>query len=141
MSPSLPRTPLDQITHTPPLPPEIPRFSKAKANLRIALAHQSSSECYIPILSPSVPQDPASPLFHPLDALRSRGASANPRPMLRPRQLSYLHSITAGSDPISSPKLGKTQDTNSSIPRTESLASPLILFQPSLSFGLERSLN
>lgn len=141
MSPSLPRTPLDQITHTPPLPPEMPRFSKAKTNLRIALAHQSSSEYYAPVLSPDASQDPASPLFPPLDTRRPRSDSANSRPMLRPRQLSYLHSIPAVSDSISSPKLGNTSDTGSSIPRTESLASPLILFQPSLSSGLKRSLN
>lgn len=130
VSPSLPYTPLEQITHTPLLPPEIPRFTRVKTNLRVTLANQCSSEYNTPILSPRASQDPASPLFHPLDTLRSRNASANPRPLLRPRQLSYFHSVSAGPASTPSPKVGGALDTSSGTLRTESLASPLILFQP-----------
>jgi len=132
VSSPLPHTPLEQITHTPLVPPEIPRFNRTKTNLRVTLTHQSSSEYDTPVLSPRVPQDPTSPLFHPLDALRPRNASANPRPLLRPRQLSYFHSVSAGPDSTSSPKV----DTSSGVLRTESLASPLILFQPTMPSGL-----
>lgn len=138
--PSLPYTPVEQITHTPLLPPEIPRFPKEKTNLRITLAQQSSSEYNTPILSPRTPQDPSSPLFHPLDTLRPRNASSHLRPLLRPRQLSYFHSAPTVSDSTSSPKVGGTLDASSGVPSTESLASPLILFQPSLSSGLKRTL-
>lgn len=127
-SPPLPYTPLDQIAHTPLLPPEMPRFPRVKTNLRVTLAHQSSSEYNTPILSPRTPQDLTSPLLHPLDTLRPRNASANPRPLLRPRQLSYFHPIPTGSDSAPSPKVGSTLDTNSAVSRTDSLASPLILF-------------
>lgn len=133
-SPSLPHTPVEQITHTPLLPPEIPRFTRAKSNLRVNLAYQSSSECNTPIFSPRTPQDPTSPLFHPLDTLRPRNASTTSRPLLRPRQLSYFHSVSAGSDPAS--KAGNPLDASSGVLRTESLASPLILFHPTLSSGL-----
>lgn len=137
ISPSLPYTPVEQITHTPLLPPEMPRFPREKTNLRVTLAHQSSSEHNTPVLSPHTPQDPSSPLLHPSDTLRPRNASVNPRPLLRPRQLSYFHSV---SDSISSPKVGGVIDTNSGVLRTESLASPLILFQPNLPSGLKRAL-
>ena len=136
-SPSLPYTPVEQITHTPVLPPEIPRFPREKTSLRIIFAQQSSSEYNTPILSPCTPQDPSSPLLHPLDTLRPRNATAHPRPLLRPRQLSYFHSV---SDSASSPKLGGTLDTSSGVLGTESLASPLTLFQPNLSSGLKRVL-
>lgn len=136
VSPSLPHTPLEQIAHTPLLPPEIPRFTRVKANLRVNLADQSSSEYNTPILSPRALQDPSSPLFHPLDTLRPRNSSANPRPLLRPRQLSYFHSVSAGPDSTSNPKGGDAFDTSSGLIRTESLASPLILFQPTLPSGL-----
>lgn len=139
LSPSSPYTPVDQITHTPLLPPEMPRFPREKTNLRVALAQQSSSEYDTPILSPHTPQDPPSPLLHPLDTLRPRNASAHLRPLLRPRQLSYFHSTPTVSDPTSSPKAGGTLDTSSGILRTESLASPLILFQPNLPSGLKRA--
>ena len=139
ISPSLPYTPVDQITHTPLLPPELPRFPRKKTNLRITLAQQSSSEYNSPILSPPTPQDPSSPLFHPLDTLRPRNPSSHLRPLLRPRQLSYFHPV---SDSTSSPKVGGTLDTNSGsgVPLTESLASPLTLFQPNLTSGLKRAL-
>ena len=140
MSPSLPYTPVEQIAHTPLLPPEMPRFPKEKTNLRAALTHQSSSGYNTPILSPHTPQDPSSPLLHSLDTLRPRSVSANPRPLLRPRQLSYFHSVSSISDSTSSPRVGGTVDANSSSLRTESLASPLILFQPNLSSGLKRAL-
>ena len=141
ISPSLPYTPVEQITHTPLLPPEMPRFPREKTNLRVALTHQFSSECNTPILSPRTPQDPSSPLLHPSDTLRPRpGVSANPRPLLRPRQLSYFHPVPTVSDSPSSSRVGGTVDTNSGILRTESLASPLILFQPNLPSGLKRSL-
>jgi len=139
MSPSLPYTPVEQITHTPLLPPEMPRFPKEKTNLRVALTHQSSSEYNTPILSPRTPQDPSSPLLHhPPDTLRPRSVSANPRPLLRPRQLSYFHPVP--TDSTSSPRIGGTVDASSGIHRTESLASPLILFQPNLPSGLKRAL-
>jgi len=138
MSPSLPYTPVEQIAHTPLLPPEMPRFPKEKTNLRVTMSHQSSSEYNTPIVSPRTPQDPSSPLLHTLDTLIPRSGSANPRPLLRPRQLSYFHSVPTVSD--SSPRVGGTVDTNSGILRTESLASPLILFQPNLSSGLKRAL-
>ena len=125
ISPFLPHTPLEQIAHTPLLPPEIPRFLRVKPHLRVA--HQPTFECNTPILFPSIPQDPVSPLFHPLDTLRPPNASANPRPLLRPRQLSYFHSVPTRSD--SSPRVS---DVSSTVPRTESLASPLVLFQPAL---------
>lgn len=140
MSPSLPYTPVEQIAHTPLLPPEMPRFPREKTNFRVALTHQSSSEYNTPILSPRTPQDPSSPLLHPLDTLRPRSVSANPRPLLRPRQLSYFHPVPTVSDSTSSPRVGGTVDTNSSTLRTESLASPLILFQPNLPSGLKRAL-
>ena len=140
ISPSLPYTPVEQITHTPLLPPEMPRFPKEKTNLRVTLAHQSSSGHDSPTLSPRTPQDPSSPLLHPLDTLRPRNASANPRPLLRPRRLSYFHSAPAVSDSTSSPKIGGVVDTNSGVHRTESLASPLILFHPNLSSSLKRAL-
>ena len=136
VSPSLPHTPLEQIAHTPLLPPEIPRFVRAKSNLRVTLAHRSSPGYNTPTLSPYVPQDPTSPLFHPLDAVRPRNSSANPRPLLRPRQLSYFNSISAGPDSSSSPKVSDPLDISSGVLRTESLASPLILFQPTTSFNL-----
>lgn len=123
ISPSLPYTPVDQIIHTPLLPPEMPRFPKEKTNL----------------LSPHTPQDPSSPLFHPLDTLRPRNASAHPRPLLCPRQLSYFHSIPTVSDSTSTSKVGGTLDASPGAPPTESLASPLILFQPNSPYGLERS--
>lgn len=129
ISPSLPYTPVDQITHTPLLPPEIPRFPREKTNLRVALVQQSSSEYNT---SPHTPQDPSSPLLHPLDTLRPRSASVHARPLLRPRQLSYFHSVPAVSD--------STSDASSGAPRTESLASPLVLFQPNLPSGLKRAL-
>ena len=134
--PSLPHTPLDQIAHTPLLPPEIPRFTRVKTDLRVTLTNQSSSGYNTTILSPRASQDPASPLFHPLDTPRPSNASANPRPLLRPRQLSYFHSISIGSDSTSSPKVGNALDTNPGALRTESLASPLILFKPTLPSGL-----
>ena len=140
MSPTLPYTPVEQITHTPLLPPEIPRFPREKTNLRVTLAQQSSSEYNTPILSPSTPQDPFSPLFHPLDTLRPRNVSSHLRPLLRPRQLSYFHSAPAVSDSTSSPKVGGTLDASSGVPNMESLASPLTLFQPNLSSGLKRAL-
>ena len=136
-SPSLPYTPVEQITHTPLLPPEMPRFPREKTNLRVALAHQSSSEYNTPILSPPTPQDPSSPL---LETLRPHSASANPRPLLRPRQLSYFHSVPTVSDSITSPKVGGALEAAPGVLRTESLASPLILFQPNLSSGLKRPL-
>lgn len=140
ISPSLPYTPVDQITHTPLLPPEMPRFPREKTNLRVTLAHQSSSGCDSPILSPRTPQDASSPLLHVPDTLRPRNASLNPRPLLRPRQLSYFHSAPTVSDYTSSSKIGGTVDTNPGVLRTESLASPLILFQPNLSSSLKRAL-
>ena len=140
VSPSLPYTPVEQITHTPLLPPEMPRFPREKANLRVAMGNQSSSGYNTPILSPRTPQDPSSPLLHPLDTLRPRSVSANPRPLLRPRQLSYFHPVPTVSDSTSSHRVAGIVDTNSGILRTESLASPLILFQPTLSSGLKRSL-
>lgn len=140
ISPSIPYTPVEQITHTPLLPPEIPRFPREKTNLRVTLAQQPSSECNTPILSPRTPQDPSSPLFHPLDTLRPRNTSSRLRPLLRPRQLSYFHSAPTVSDSTSSPRVGGTLDTASGVPHTESLASPLILFQPNLSSGLKRAL-
>ena len=140
MSPSLPYTPVEQIAHTPLLPPEMPRFPREKTNLRVAMSNQSSSEYNTPSLSPRSPQDPSSPLLYPLDTVRPRSVSANPRPLLRPRQLSYFHSVPTISDSTSGPRVGGTVDTNSVIPRTESLASPLILFQPNLSSGLKRAL-
>ena len=138
MSPSLPYTPVEQITHTPLLPPEMPRFPREKTNLRVALTHQSSSEYNTPILSPRTPQDPSSPLLQMADTLRPRSVSSNPRPLLRPRQLSYFHPVP--TDSTSSPRIGGTADTGSAILRTESLASPLILFQPNLPSGLKRAL-
>jgi hypothetical protein len=140
ISPSLPYTPVEQITHTPLLPPEIPRFPRVKSNLRVTLAQQTSSEHNTPVLSPCTPQDPSSPLFHPLDTLRPRSAASHLRPLLRPRQLSYFHSVPTVSDSTSSPKVGSTLDTSPSVPCTESLASPLVLFQPNLSSGLGRAL-
>ena len=140
ISPSLPYTPVEQIAHTPLLPPEMPRFPREKTNLRITLTHQSSSGCNTPILSPRSPQDPSSPLLHPSDILKPRNTFANPRPLLRPRQLSYFHSVPQVSDSTSSPKVGITLDTSSAVIRTESLASPLILFQPNLPSGLKRAL-
>lgn len=139
ISPSLPHTPLEQITHTPLLPPEMPRFHRMKPTLHVTLAHQSSSGSNTPIISPRPPQDPATPLLHPLDTLRPSDVSANPRPLLRPRQLSYFHPATAVSD---SPSIAKADSTRDAIPRvlrTESLASPLILFQPSFPSGLKRT--
>lgn len=140
ISPSLPYTPVEQITHTPLLPPDMPRFPREKTNLRVTLAHQSSSGYDTPILSPRTPLDPSSPLLHPSDTIRPRNTSANPRPLLRPRRLSYFHSIPAVSDSASSPKVGGTINTNFGALRTDSLASPLILFQPNLSSGLKRTL-
>ena len=137
ISPSLPYTPVEQITHTPVLPPEIPRFPRQKTNLRVILAQQSSSEYNTPILSPRTPQDPSSPLFHPPDTIRPRNISAHPRPLLRPRQLSYFHSV---SDSAFGSKVGSSSDTSSGVLRTESLASPLTLFQPNLPSGLKRIL-
>ncbi|KAF9792236.1 hypothetical protein BJ322DRAFT_1027867 [Thelephora terrestris] len=128
ISPSLPHTPLDQITHTPLLPPEMPRFPRVKTDLRVTLAHQSSSEYNTPTTSPCTPRDLASPLLHPLEASRPRNTSANPRPLLRPRQLSYFHPVPNGSNAVSNSKVGSTLDTNSAALPTESLASPLILF-------------
>ena len=136
ISPSLPYTPVEQIAHTPLLPPDMPRFPKEKTNLRVALVHLSSSRCNTPTLSPCTPQDPSSPLLHPSDTLRPRNASANLRPLLRPRQLSYFHSTPTASDSVSSPKAGGTVDTNSGV---QSLASPLILFQQNLYSSLKRA--
>lgn len=136
--PSLPYTPVEQITHTPLLPPEMPRFPRERTNLRITLAQKSSSGYNTPILSPHTPQDPSSPLPHPSDTSHPRNSSANPRPLLRPRQLSYFHSTPAVSDPTTSNLgAGGTLDVSSGVFRTESLASPLTLFQPNLSSGLK----
>jgi len=137
ISPSLPYTPVEQITHTPVLPPEIPRFPRQKTNLRVTLAQQPSSEYNTPILSPDTPQDPSSPLSRPSNTIRPQNVSTHPRPLLRPRQLSYFHSI---SDSTSGSKVGSALDTTSGVLRTESLASPLILFQPNLPSGLKRAL-
>lgn len=140
ISSSLPYTPVEQITHTPLLPPEIPRFPREKSNLRVTLAQQPSSEYNSPVLSPRTPQDPSSPLFHPLDTLRPRNAPPRLRPLLHPRKLSYFHPVPTVSDSTSSPKVGGTLDTSSGVPCAESLASPLTLFQPNLSSGLKRAL-